>query len=48
MSEADAIDEFVRRLAVATAPDLRVGCDAAEYHLRFEADMVAAAARLRV
>lgn len=48
MSEADALDDFVRRLAVAVAPDLRVGTDAADYHLRFKADMDAAAARLRV
>ena len=47
-SEADAIDGFVRRLALAVAPDLRVGADTADYHLRFKADMEAAEARLRV
>lgn len=48
VSEADMVDDFVRRLAVSVAPDQRVGADAAEYHLRFKADMDAAAARLRV
>ena len=47
-SEAEAIDDFVRKLAVCVAPDQRVGADAAEYHLRFKADMDAAASRLRV
>jgi MoxR-like ATPase len=47
-SEADATDGFVRRLALAVAPDQRVGADAAEYHLRFRADLEAAQARLRV
>jgi len=47
-SEADAVDAFVRKLALAVAPDQRVGADTADYHLRFRADMDAAEARLRV
>jgi MoxR-like ATPase len=47
-SEADALDSFVRRLAAAVAPDLRVGADTPGYHLRFKADLDAAEARLRV
>jgi hypothetical protein len=38
----------VRKLALAVAPDLRVGNDTADYHLRFKADMDDANARLRV
>jgi len=47
-SEAEAVDSFVRKLALAVAPDLRVGVDMADYHLRFKADLDAAAARLRM
>ncbi|MBC7140062.1 MAG: AAA family ATPase [Defluviimonas sp.] len=47
-AEADAIDGFVRKLALAVAPDLRVGSDTADYHLRFKADMDDAETRLRV
>ena len=47
-SEADAVDGFVRSLALAVAPDQRVGADAAEYHLRFKADLEDAEARFRL
>lgn len=46
--EADAIDAFIGTLAAATAPDLSVGADKGDYHLRFKADLSAAQERLRV
>jgi MoxR-like ATPase len=47
-SAADGIDTFLRRLAVAVAPDLGVENDSAGYHQRFAADLTAAEAMLRL
>ena len=41
-AEADAVDAFVRDLALAAAPDGRIESDTGDYHKRFEGDLKAA------